>query len=215
MRELRESGAPAERAKDVKTFLSELAASVDRQYEELAEDEKRLELSVEVSSIAEIRNPGDASLSEGAEAMYRPFRKRVRLVRQVEGDRWLVEVGSMRITANAADLVPALPAASSAVKPAVDIELAPRGEDSGSARASFEIDVRGSRLAQALTTVEKQIDAACIQNLSLFSIIHGTGEGILGKGIHDYLRNHAAVAEYHFARPEEGGYGKTIVRLKA
>ncbi len=215
VRELRESGAPAERAKDVKTFLSELAASVDRQYEELAEDEKRLERSVEVPSIAEIRNPGDALLSEGAEAMYRPFRKRVRLVRQVEGDRWLVEVGSMRITANAADLVPALPAASSAVKPAVDIELAPRGEDSGSARASFEIDVRGSRLTQALTTVEKQIDAACIQNLSLFSIIHGTGEGILGKGIHDYLRNHAAVAEYHFARPEEGGYGKTVVRLKA
>ena len=53
-----------------------------------------------------------------------------------------------------------------------------------------------------------------LQGLSLFSIIHGTGEGILGKGIHDYLRRQPAVAEYHFARPEEGGYGKTVVRLK-
>ncbi len=217
VRELRESGAPTDKTKDVKNFLSELAASVDRQYKELAEDEKRLEKSVERHSIAETPNPVEVSLSEGAEAMYKPFRKRVRLVRLVDEERWLVEVGSMRITANIADLVPTLPVPATFGKtgiPAIDIELVPRGEDSGSGRASFEIDVRGSRLAQALTTVEKQIDAACIQNLPLFSIIHGTGEGILGKGIHDYLRNHAAVAEYHFARPEEGGYGKTVVRLK-
>jgi DNA mismatch repair protein MutS2 len=218
VRELRESGAPTDKTKDVKNFLSELAASVDRQYAVLAEDEKRLASSVETDSVQETMAGSQVLLSEGAEAMYKPFRKRVRLVRALGGERWLVEVGSMRIAANASDLSPAPPksaAPGSSGIPVFDVELAPRGEDPGSTRASFELDIRGFRLAQALTTVEKQIDAACIQNLSLFSIIHGTGEGVLGKGIQDYLRNHAAVAEYHFARPEEGGYGKTIVRLKS
>ena len=63
--------------------------------------------------------------------------------------------------------------------------------------------------------MERQVDAASLQGLSLFSIIHGTGEGVLGKGIHEYLKSNPAVEDYHFARPEEGGYGKTIVRLKA
>ena len=75
--------------------------------------------------------------------------------------------------------------------------------------------MRGFRLAEALEAVERQVDAASLQGLNLFSIIHGTGEGVLGKGIHDYLRSNGAVEDYHFARPEEGGYGKTIVRLKA
>ena len=95
----------------------------------------------------------------------------------------------------------------------MQVELAPRGEGGGS-RAVFELDLRGYRLAAALDAVEKQVDAAGLQRLSLFQILHGTGEGVLGKGIHDYLRNHPGVAEYHFARPEEGGYGKTIVRMK-
>jgi DNA mismatch repair protein MutS2 len=62
--------------------------------------------------------------------------------------------------------------------------------------------------------VERQVDAASLQGLSLFQIVHGTGEGVLGRGIQEYLRSHPAVADFHFARPEEGGYGKTIVRLK-
>ena len=65
-----------------------------------------------------------------------------------------------------------------------------------------------------MDAVEKQVDAASLQGLGMFQILHGTGEGVLGKGVHEYLRNHPAVADYHFARPEEGGYGKTIVRLK-
>lgn len=98
------------------------------------------------------------------------------------------------------------------VKPQIQVELTPRGE--GGTKASFELDLRGYRLAAALDAVEKQIDAASLQGLSLFQLLHGTGEGVLGKGIHDYLRGHPAIADFHFARPEEGGYGMTIVRMK-
>jgi len=45
-------------------------------------------------------------------------------------------------------------------------------------------------------------------------VIHGTGEGKLAKGIHDWLKTQTAVADYYFARPEDGGFGKTWIHLK-
>lgn len=151
-------------------------------------------------------------LAEGAEVLYGPFRRRARVIRQASAGKWVIEIGSLKLTVAEGDLAAA--EESAAERPAYDVELAPRGAE-GSARASFELNLRGFRLAEALEAVERQIDAASLQGLNLFSIIHGTGEGVLGKGIHDYLRSNGAVEDYHFARPEEGGYGKTIVRLKA
>jgi DNA mismatch repair protein MutS2 len=75
------------------------------------------------------------------------------------------------------------------------------------------LDVRGQRLTEALDELEKQIDRALMTSLAEFEVIHGHGEGVLQKGVHDHLRNHPAVRGYKFALPEEGGYGKTIVRL--
>jgi len=150
-------------------------------------------------------------LAEGAEVVYGPQRKRARLIRKASGGTWIIEIGSVRLKASTADLLPVR--ATKTDSPLYDIELA-RQSDESPARASFELNLRGFRLAEALAAVERQIDLASLQGMSLFSIIHGTGEGVLGKGIHDYLRSSPVVEDYHFARPEEGGYGKTIVRLK-
>jgi DNA mismatch repair protein MutS2 len=156
--------------------------------------------------------PARVILAEGAEVLYGPSRRRARIIRQASAGKWVIEIGSLKLTVPAGELAAAEEAA--AERPAYDVELAPRGAEAA-VRASFELDLRGFRLAEALEAVERQVDAASLQGLNLFSIIHGTGEGVLGKGIHDYLRSNAAVDDYHFARPEEGGYGKTIVRLKA
>ncbi|HOX48612.1 MAG TPA: Smr/MutS family protein, partial [Spirochaetales bacterium] len=157
------------------------------------------------------RAPAPLVLEEGAAVLVNPGKKRGVVLRRAKKGYWLVETESIRLTVpeSKLELVPE----AAAAKMQVAVELAPRGEG-GRTTAAFELDLRGFRLAEALEAVEKQIDAASLQGLSLFSIIHGTGEGILGKGIHDYLRRQPAVAEYHFARPEEGGYGKTVVRLK-
>ncbi|MDP2791766.1 MAG: Smr/MutS family protein [Rectinemataceae bacterium] len=133
------------------------------------------------------------------------------ILRKAKKGFWQVETDSIRLTVPESELV--YRGESKETAPMYHVELAPRGEG-GSSAAVFELDLRGMRLAEALTAVERQVDAASLQNLSLFSIIHGTGEGILGKGVQDYLKHNPAVADYHFARPEEGGYGKTIVRLK-
>ncbi|MDP2791107.1 MAG: Smr/MutS family protein [Rectinemataceae bacterium] len=219
VREVRESGASSDKTKDVKKFLAELSDSVERQYGILEKEgnEARLDFNVggsgEATELTEVQAEEGAtpSLVEGAEVVYGPQRKRARLIRKASGSTWIIEIGSVRLKVSAADLLPAQ--AARIDRPAYDVELA-RGSDENTARASFELNLRGFRLAEALAAVERQIDLASLQGLSLFSIIHGTGEGVLGKGIHDYLRSSPVVEDYHFARPEEGGYGKTIVRLK-
>lgn len=80
--------------------------------------------------------------------------------------------------------------------------------------AQFSLDVRGMRMAEVLDLLEHQVDTALMQNLGYFSIIHGKGEGILQKGIHDYLAKASGVERFEFARPEDGGYGKTLVFLR-
>ncbi|MCX7026300.1 MAG: Smr/MutS family protein [Spirochaetes bacterium] len=203
VRSLRESGMTAEGTREVKSFISGLDAAVENQRSEAERLNAELEALVPVES-------GEL-LIEGREALYGSRAVRARLLRKTDGERWIIEVGSMRLTVKSGELralrqVPA-------PKLSVDVELAARLEAS-QAKAAFELDLRGFRLTEALAAVERQIDAASLSGLNLFSIIHGTGEGVLGPGIHGYLKTHPVVADFHFARPEEGGYGKTVVRLK-
>lgn len=81
------------------------------------------------------------------------------------------------------------------------------------ASAKFELDLRGFRLAEALEALEDQIDAALLQHLTRFSVIHGTGTGALRKGVHEYLRDRSEIASFDFAPADQGGFGKTVVEL--
>jgi DNA mismatch repair protein MutS2 len=82
------------------------------------------------------------------------------------------------------------------------------------AEAQFELSLRGMRLDEALETLRHQIDAAVLAGLSEFSVVHGKGDGILQRGVHDYLKQRSEIADYFFSRPELGGFGRTEVVLK-
>ena len=85
---------------------------------------------------------------------------------------------------------------------------------SGSSRkASYTIDLRGLTLEEALQRMDDQMEAAILSGMGTFGIIHGFGDGILSRGIHDYLSKRREVKDYYFARPEDGGMGKTYVEL--
>jgi DNA mismatch repair protein MutS2 len=225
VKEIREGEITPEKTRGVKDFLSSLASEVGAEEEALEkariepaesstqsiDEEYDFETADKNGAARPPRAVVPLAVCEGASVLVGQGRKRGLVIRKAKKGYWVVETESVRLTLPEADLVPV--AQSPATKTSVQVELAPRGED-GRANAAFELDLRGYRLLEALDAVEKQVDAAALQGLSLFQIIHGTGEGVLGKGIHDYLRNNPAVADYYFARPEEGGYGKTIVRLK-
>ena len=73
------------------------------------------------------------------------------------------------------------------------------------------LDVRGKTLKETLEILDTQIEGCLVHSLSSFAIIHGYGDGILSRGIHDYLKKQKDVKDYRFAAPEDGGMGKTYV----
>ena len=209
VRDIREGELSPEKTKAVKDFLAQFSEAVEA--EDVRLESARVESHSERTTANEERFSRSGRIEEGSPVLFGSARKRGVAVRRAKKGYWLIESGSLRLTVAENELE--LDPKAVETKTLVAVELAPRGEG-GRTTAVFELDLRGFRLVEALDAVEKQLDAASIQGLSLFSIIHGTGEGILGKGIHDYLKKHPAVGDYHFARPEEGGYGKTVVRLK-
>jgi len=78
----------------------------------------------------------------------------------------------------------------------------------------FELHLRGLRLEEAMKKFERQLDYAVMQGLLEFQVVHGKGEGILQRAIHEYLAKNRFVEDYFFSSPNQGGFGKTIVRLK-
>lgn len=83
-----------------------------------------------------------------------------------------------------------------------------------SRKAEYEMDIRGLSGDMAIERLEDQMEAAILSSLKSFSIIHGLGDGILMHRVHDYLKTRSEVESYYFARPEDGGMGKTYVKLR-
>ncbi|MCX7025606.1 MAG: endonuclease MutS2 [Spirochaetes bacterium] len=197
VREIKEGQIDADKTKAVKTFIADLERTVA--------DEERI--FNEAFRDAPATGASGGTFSEGKAVIITSSRKRGVLVRRAKKGSWLVETGTLRVTLPESELAPA--PAESATAPKVSVDTVGAGP-----KPVFELDLRGYRFVEALQAVQAQVDGASLAGLGLFSIIHGTGEGVLGRGIHEYLKTHPAVADYHFARPEEGGFGKTVVRLK-
>jgi DNA mismatch repair protein MutS2 len=217
VRELREGELSRDKTLGVKKFLSDLAVSVEAEdaalAEErrlLAEDARRLEAGKDGGETVPSAPPGP--LTPGMEVLAGPSRRRGLLRRRDKQGRWVVELGSLRMSVAEDDLVP-LPAGERAAENGARRPLIATDLD-GSRNAVLEINLRGMRPQEALDALRRQIDGAVLTGLHEFAVIHGKGDGILQKAVHDYLGNEQVVADYHFSRPELGGFGRTEVVLK-
>ena len=79
--------------------------------------------------------------------------------------------------------------------------------------ASTSVDVRGMRVDEAWPLVDKALDNATLAGLSELRVIHGRGTGQLGRGIREFLEDHAQVESLSSPPDREGGAGVTIVKL--
>ena len=59
------------------------------------------------------------------------------------------------------------------------------------------------------------LDASREAGLLELRVIHGKGTGVLRERVHAILRRRADVASFGLAPPERGGWGATLVRLRA
>ena len=76
-----------------------------------------------------------------------------------------------------------------------------------------EIDLRGMRGDEALTTVSLFIDDAVLLEQSRVRILHGTGTGALRELVRQYLSTVPDVKRFHDERVQFGGAGITVVEL--
>jgi DNA mismatch repair protein MutS2 len=210
VRELKEGEGGAidrEKTLKVKEFLNELARNVEHEIDALDEEERLIReqfLKTETGYEA-------AAFACGMEVFAGPSKQRGVIVREDKkgagGISWIVKIGSVKMSFPENDLVVASPE-----KKVHSLVWA--AEYSAKDSAVFELRLLGMRLEEAKEALRRQLEAASLSGLKNFSVIHGTGTGILQKGIHDYLKKDPAVADYYFARPELGGFGRTEVVLR-
>lgn len=141
-----------------------------------------------------------------------------------DGDgQWTVQVGPMRIVVPGADLLPVESTSS-------DRQVSHRRGRSARAggpgtvltgdlrpdkRANIapEISLRGMLVDDALYELEKYLDDAMLAGLDRVLVVHGKGTGALRRAVHDYVRTHPHVKNWHIADQSSGGYGATVVEL--
>jgi len=231
VRELKEGEVDREKTLKVKEFLNELARNAETESETLEAEERAIrKLTKEKrhgASPASAENAAaDSDASEGRaftpgmEVFAGSSKQRGVIIRadkknsrssQDADFSWLVKIGSLKISFPESELIPADPAKTAGKK---NVFKSWEAEYGASMQASYEIMIRGMRFEDAMEAVRKQVDAAVLFGMKNFAIIHGKGYGILRQGVHDYLRKHPAVADFHFSRPEMGGFGRTEVVLK-
>jgi DNA mismatch repair protein MutS2 len=80
--------------------------------------------------------------------------------------------------------------------------------------APDRLNIIGLRVPEGLAEVDRFIDHAVLQHLSVVTVIHGLGTGALKAAVTDLLKNHPLVASIRSGEPAEGGAGVTVAELK-
>ncbi len=162
----------------------------------------------------------DAIFEKGMDVWVGASRQQGVIIDKARKGSYLVQVGSLRLTIKESELQAA--PQSKAKTASVVVEMENSGSVTGgnskgvqdSDKPKFELRLLGMRREEALKALERQLDLCALYNLTTFSIIHGTGNGVLQEAVREYLAGMGGAVDYHFARPEDGGTGKTYVVLR-
>ncbi|MCX6306267.1 MAG: Smr/MutS family protein [Bacteroidetes bacterium] len=79
---------------------------------------------------------------------------------------------------------------------------------------SLTLDLRGNRVDEALSILQRYIDDAILCSVSEVQILHGKGNGVLRQVTRDYLRSQKEVKSVRDAPLEGGGAGITVVSFR-
>ena len=77
------------------------------------------------------------------------------------------------------------------------------------------LDLHPVHARDVRAVVEEYLSEAERLNLRALRIIHGKGSGVQREIVRSILARHPAVAEFHDAPLEAGGWGATVVTLRA
>ena len=81
-------------------------------------------------------------------------------------------------------------------------------------RVQSELDIRGYAADDGIYEVDSFLDDAVMSGLTLVTIIHGKGTGILKNAVRNHLKHHPHVKSHRKGVYGEGEDGVTVVELK-
>lgn len=81
-------------------------------------------------------------------------------------------------------------------------------------RGKMELDIRGCACDDGVYQLDRFIDQAVMSNISIISIIHGKGTGLLRAAVHKRLKSHPSIKSFRLGVYGEGEDGVTIAELK-
>ncbi len=81
-------------------------------------------------------------------------------------------------------------------------------------KGTMELDIRGHASDEGVYEMEAFIDSAVLSGISMVTIIHGKGTGVLRAAIHQRLKSMKQVKSFRVGLYGEGENGVTIVELK-
>jgi DNA mismatch repair protein MutS2 len=136
--------------------------------------------------------------------------------------RATLEAGAMRVSVDIADLEPVGSGGASGSGGATDGRnggSGPSGTNVESIRLSrarsvpMSLDLRGARVEEALTALERYLEDASLAGLARVSVIHGLGTGALRDAVRSDAAAHPLVRTVRPGERGEGGDGVTVVEL--
>lgn len=185
-----------EKTKSVKSFLDEL----DSEQKELESQTQDLDQQLQALSPSD---PG-FEIKPGIDVLCGSYKREGSVIRSAGDKKWIVAIGPMKFTFDESQL--SIPKRDKRFARNTEIFIS-------TPMPKMTLDVRGMILEDATEAVATQIERCLVHGVGSFSIIHGYGDGILSTGIHRFLRESRSVESFSFARPEDGGQGKTYVSL--
>ncbi|MCI7403907.1 MAG: Smr/MutS family protein, partial [Pyramidobacter sp.] len=169
-------------------------------------DKTRDTSAVRQNAIEERRTPPAPRLAVGSPVKLNDSSVKGEIV-AIDGKNAEVQAGAMRITVPLAKLTPT--SAPQARQSADEIAIVRRPEGVPSS-----IMVRGMLADEAVPLVERYLDQAMRAGYGEVAVIHGRGEGILRKLVHQLCARLPYVSEYRLGDHSEGGWGVTIVKFR-
>ncbi len=204
IRELREQELTKERIKQVQAQLKAIEQTAEHSKGELEQEQREL-TPPDTSAPAGTSGP----LSAGMRVSVKQTGREGTILQWVKKDQWLVELDNgMRLSLAEQRIAP-LPSRTKRQDDSKTAKVHVYVEQSES-MSSPTVDVRGCSLQEAIERILIHIDKAVISDMHEISIIHGKGEGILQRGIHDELAGNPAVKEFHLPAPKTVGTGRPM-----
>lgn len=197
VRQIREEGrGDDEVIKEARKKVSDFKKSVKQETEQAEKKPRRRK--------GEIPQPGDSVVFADGSATGE--------VVDIQGKNAVVLAGGLKLKTKLGNLVKVdKPKNSRKNSPAFKTTSYITDYDPGEFSAS--LNIRGYRGEEAVKEVMLYLDKAIARGLNQVEIVHGKGEGILKKLVHEYLHERKEVEKFETAPIGQGGAGCTVVYL--